>query len=151
MVHRARAPARAAPPRRRLHDLAGAERLAFPRLTPPVCSDHMTRVGCAPRMDAHRMQSVTTAESRGGAPTAVLRLLGPVRLEVEGVDRTPLGPVLRGLLATLGCARGQAVPRTTLHGVLAQLGESDTGQLDAHLAKLAEALGAASGLLMRDA
>ncbi len=94
---------------------------------------------------------MTTAESRAGAPTVVLRLLGPVRLEVGGADRTPLGPVLRGLLATLGCARGQAVPRTTLHGVLAQLGESDTGQLDAHLAKLAEALGAASGLLMRGA
>jgi DNA-binding SARP family transcriptional activator len=94
---------------------------------------------------------VTTAESRAGAPTVVLRLLGPVRLEVGGADRTPLGPVLRGLLATLGCARGQAVPRTTLHGVLAQLGESDTGQLDAHLAKLADALGAASGLLMRGA
>ena len=55
----------------------------------------------------------------------VLRLLGPVRLEVDGVDRTPLGPVLRGLLATLGCARGEAVPWQTLTAVLAQLGESD--------------------------
>src|SRR3954452_1698091 len=149
MVHRARAPARAAPPRRRLHDLAGAERLAFPRLTPPVCSDHMTRVGCAPRMDAHRMQSVTTAESRGGAPTAVLRLLGPIRLEVDGVDRTPLGPVLRGLLATLGCARGSAVPWQTLTAGLGQLGESDPAQLDGHLTRLAEVLGTASGVLGR--
>jgi hypothetical protein len=81
----------------------------------------------------------------------VLRLLGPVRLEVDGVDRTPLGPVLRGLLATLGCARGEAVPRQTLTAVLGQLGESDADQLDAHLTRLAEVLGAASGVLARGA
>jgi DNA-binding SARP family transcriptional activator len=81
----------------------------------------------------------------------VLRLLGPVRLEVDGVDRTPLGPVLRGLLATLGCARGQAVPRQTLTAVLGQLGESDAGQLDAHLTRLAEVLREASGVLARGA
>jgi DNA-binding SARP family transcriptional activator len=97
------------------------------------------------------MQSVTTAESRGGAPTAVLRLLGPVRLEVDGVDRTPLGPVLRGLLATLGCARGSAVPWQTLTAVLGQLGESDPAQLDGHLTRLAEVLGTASGVLGRSA
>jgi DNA-binding SARP family transcriptional activator len=81
----------------------------------------------------------------------VLRLLGPVRLEVDGVDRTPLGPVLRGLLATLGCTRGEAVPRQTLTAVLGQLGESDADQLDAHLTRLAEVLGAASGVLARGA
>src|SRR3954467_6322075 len=100
----------------------------------------MTKVGCGVRTDGHRMQCVTTAESRAGAPAVVLRLLGPVRLEGDGVDRTPLGPVLRGLLATLGCARGQAVPRTTLTGVLGQLGESDAGRLDDHLTRLAEVL-----------
>jgi DNA-binding SARP family transcriptional activator len=51
----------------------------------------------------------------------LLRLLGPVRLEVDGTDRTPLGPLLRGLLAALGCARGQVVPVTTLATVLGQL------------------------------
>src|SRR3954471_387902 len=111
----------------------------------------MTKVGCGVRTDGHRMQCVTTAESRGGAPTVVLRLLGPVRLEVDGVDRTPLGPVLRGLLATLGSARGHAVPWQTLTAVLGQLGESDPGQLDAHLGRLAEVLGRASALLGRSA
>jgi DNA-binding SARP family transcriptional activator len=88
---------------------------------------------------------VTTAESRAGAPTVMLRLLGPVRLEVDGADRTPLGPVLRGLLATLGCARGRAVPRQTLTAVLGQLGENDAAQLDGHLIRLGEVLGPAAG------
>src|SRR4051795_2441085 len=113
----------------------------------------MTKVGCAVRTDGHRMQCVTTAESRGGAPTVVLRLLGPVRLEVDGVDRTPLGPLLRGLLAALGCARGRVVPAETLAAVLAQLGAEpgdgdplvgarvDAAQVQVHLARLADVLG----------
>ena len=52
--------------------------------------------------------------ARAAAPSVLLRLLGPVRLEVDGVDRTPLGPLLRGLLAALGCARGGTVPAETL-------------------------------------
>jgi hypothetical protein len=90
----------------------------------------------------------------------LLRLLGPVRLEVDGADRTPLGPLLRGLLAALGCARGQVVPAETLAAVLGQLGADgrpaadaddgalprvDAGQLQVHLARLADVLGPAAG------
>ena len=97
------------------------------------------------------------------APPVLLRLLGPVRLEVDGVDRTPLGPLLRGLLAALGCARGTAVPAETLAAVLAQLGGQlgaepgdgeplagarvDAAQVQVHLARLADVLGPAAGYL----
>jgi SARP family transcriptional regulator, regulator of embCAB operon len=89
---------------------------------------------------------------RVGAPPVVLRLLGPVRLEVDGVDRTPLGPLLRGLLATLGCARGEPVPTETLAAVLAQLGgeaaDADPAQqVQVHLARLADVLGPAAAYL----
>ncbi len=67
---------------------------------------------------------------RGAAPTVLLRLLGPVRLEVDGADRTPLGPLLRGLLAALGCARGQVVPVGTLATVLGQLEAEPRDQQD---------------------
>jgi DNA-binding SARP family transcriptional activator len=89
---------------------------------------------------------------RVSAPPVVLRLLGPVRLEVDGVDRTPLGPLLRGLLATLGCGRGEPVPVETLAAVLAQLGGEGTDgdpqqQVQVHLARLADVLGPAAAYL----
>ena len=89
---------------------------------------------------------------RVGTPPVMLRLLGPVRLEVDGVDRTPLGPLLRGLLATLGCARGEPVPTETLAAVLAQLGgeagDADVEQqVQVHLARLTDVLGPAAGYL----
>jgi DNA-binding SARP family transcriptional activator len=93
----------------------------------------------------------------------LLRLLGPVRLEVDGVDRTPLGPLLRGLLAALGCARGGTVPAETLAVVLGQLGGQlgaepgdseapegvrvEVAQVQVHLARLADVLGAAARFL----
>ncbi len=105
--------------------------------------------------------------ARTAAPGVLLRLLGPVRLEVDGADRTPLGPLLRGLLAALGCARGQAVPSETLAAVLGQLGADaqpaadagvreaaddglmrvDAAQVQVHLARLADVLGPAAGYL----
>jgi SARP family transcriptional regulator, regulator of embCAB operon len=93
---------------------------------------------------------------RVSAPPVVLRLLGPVRLEVDGVDRTPLGPLLRGLLATLGCARGEPVPTETLAAVLTQLGgegaDGDRAQhVQVHLARLADVLGPAAGYLTHTA
>ena len=92
----------------------------------------------------------------GAPPVVLLRLLGPVRLEVDGVDRTPLGPLLRGLLATLGCARGEAVPVETLAAVLAQLGGEGADaepaqQVQVHLARLADVLGPASSYLTQTA
>ncbi|MGZ4626346.1 MAG: BTAD domain-containing putative transcriptional regulator [Kineosporiaceae bacterium] len=92
----------------------------------------------------------------GATPVVLLRLLGPVRLEVDGVDRTPLGPLLRGLLATLGCARGEAVPVETLAAVLAQLGGEGADaepaqQVQVHLARLADVLGPASSYLTQTA
>ena len=95
--------------------------------------------------------------TRPAAAHVVLRLLGPVRLEVDGADRTPLGPLLRGLLAALGCARGQAVPVATLAAVLGQLGgeaaeapdqrADGPGEVQVHLARLADVLGPAAGYL----
>ncbi len=103
------------------------------------------------------------AARTAAAPPVLLRLLGPVRLEVDGVDRTPLGPLLRGLLAALGCARGTTVPAETLAAVLAQLGGQpgaepgdgeppagarvDAAQVQVHLARLADVLGPAAGYL----
>lgn len=99
------------------------------------------------------MRYVTAADaaSRSSSPAVLLRLLGPVRLEVDGTDRTPLGPLLRALLATLGCARGAAVPVETLAALLAQLdGEAagaDAQRVHVHLARLADVLGPAAGYL----
>jgi DNA-binding SARP family transcriptional activator len=99
--------------------------------------------------------------ARAAAPPVLLRLLGPVRLEVDGVDRTPLGPLLRGLLAALGCGRGGAVPAETLAAVLGQLGAEpgdgdplggarvDAAQVQVHLARLADVLGPAAGYLIQ--
>ncbi|HVN13953.1 MAG TPA: BTAD domain-containing putative transcriptional regulator, partial [Kineosporiaceae bacterium] len=97
-----------------------------------------------------------TAPRVGPLPAVLVRLLGPVRLEVDGVDRTPLGPLLRGLLASLGCARGAAVPVDTLADVLAQLGgEGADGepaqQVQVHLARLADVLGPAASYLTQTA
>jgi len=104
------------------------------------------------------MRCVTAADataSRTSSPAVLLRLLGPVRLEVDGADRTPLGPLLRGLLATLGCARGEAVPVETLAAVLAQLdGEAADralGRVHVHLARLADVLGPAAACLVTGA
>jgi len=64
-----------------------------------------------------------TAPARADGDAAVrLRLLGPLHLEVGGVDRTPPGPLLRVLLAVLGSARGEPVPVQDLAAALTQVG-----------------------------
>ncbi len=47
------------------------------------------------------MTAPEASVTRAAAPPVVLRLLGPVRLEVDGVVRTPLGPLLDDVFATL--------------------------------------------------
>ncbi len=101
------------------------------------------------------MTAADASVSRTSSPAVLLRLLGPVRLEVDGADRTPLGPLLRGLLATLACARGEAVPVETLAALLAQLdGEAADPSLakaHVHLARLADVLGPAAACLVTGA
>ncbi len=72
------------------------------------------------------MDDTLAASDRRTAPAVHLTLLGPLRLEVAGADRTPPGPLLRVLLAVLGTARGEPVPAARLAEALAQAGVEGT-------------------------
>ncbi len=108
-------------------------------------------------MNEHRMRYVTAADAAAsrtssGTPPSCSACSARYGSRSTAPTAPPSGPLLRGLLATLGCARGAAVRVETLAAVLAQLdGEAAptdaVGRVHVHLARLADVLGPAAPYL----